>query len=39
MGTGHVTRMRVERKVYRILVGKERDHWEDRGVGGWMGSE
>jgi hypothetical protein len=30
-----------ERKVYRVLVGnpKERDHSEDRGVNGRMGSE
>jgi hypothetical protein len=33
---GHVTRMGEERTAYRILVGKqkERDHWEDQGVGG-----
>jgi hypothetical protein len=30
-----------ERKVYKVLVEspKERDHWEDQGVGGNMGSE
>jgi hypothetical protein len=28
--------MGEERKVYKVLVGKpkERDHWEDQGVGG-----
>jgi hypothetical protein len=33
--------MGEERKVYRVLVGQpeERDHWEDQGVGGKMGSE
>jgi hypothetical protein len=38
---GHVARMGEERKVYRVLVGKlkERDHSEDRVVGGSMGSE
>jgi hypothetical protein len=38
---GHVARMGNERKVYKVLVGnlKERDHWEDQGVGGKMGSE
>jgi hypothetical protein len=32
----HVARMREERDVYRVLVGrpKVRDHWEDLGVGG-----
>jgi hypothetical protein len=31
-----------ERTVYKVLVGKpegKRDHWEDQGVGGKMGSE
>jgi hypothetical protein len=38
---GHVARMGEERKLYKVLVGKpeERDHWEDQGVGGRMGSE
>jgi hypothetical protein len=38
---GHVARMGEERKVYKVLVEspKERDHWEDQGVGGKMGSE
>jgi hypothetical protein len=38
---GHVARMREERKVYKVLVGKrkERDHWEDHDVGGSMVSE
>jgi hypothetical protein len=33
--------MGEERKVYKVLVGKPegRDHWEDQGVGGKMGSE
>jgi hypothetical protein len=33
--------MGEERQVYKVLVGKpeERDHWEDQGVGGKMGSE
>jgi hypothetical protein len=33
--------MGEERKVYKVLVGnpKERDHLEDQGVGGKMGSE
>jgi hypothetical protein len=33
--------MGEERKVYMVLVAKpkERDHWEDQGVGGKMGSE
>jgi hypothetical protein len=32
--------MGEERKVYKVLVGKpeERDHLEDQGVGGRMGS-
>jgi hypothetical protein len=30
-----------ERKVYKVLVGKPegKNHWEDQGVGGKMGSE
>jgi hypothetical protein len=38
---GHVVRVGEERKVYKVLVGspKERDHLEDQGVGGRMGSE
>jgi hypothetical protein len=30
--------MRERRNAYRILVGrqKERDHWEDQDVGGWI---
>jgi hypothetical protein len=33
--------MGEERKVFKVLVGspKERDHWEDQGVGGKIGSE
>jgi hypothetical protein len=31
---GHVARMGEERKVYKGLVGNERNHSEDRGVGG-----
>jgi hypothetical protein len=33
--------MREERKVYKVLVGKpeKRDHLEDQGVGGRIGSE
>jgi hypothetical protein len=33
--------MGEERKVYKVLVGKpkKRDHLEDQGVGGKMGSE
>jgi hypothetical protein len=32
--------MGEERKVYKVLVGKpERDHLENLGVGGRMGSE
>jgi hypothetical protein len=34
---GHVACMGVEIKVYKVLV--ERDHLEDQGVGGRMGSE
>jgi hypothetical protein len=38
---GHVARMGEERKLYKVLVGspKERDHTENQGVGGRMGSE
>jgi hypothetical protein len=38
---GYVARMREERKMYKVLVGspKERDHLEDQGLGGKMGSE
>jgi hypothetical protein len=38
---GHVERMEEERKVYKVLwkSPKERDHFEDQGVGGKMGSE
>jgi hypothetical protein len=39
---GHVARMGEERKVYKVLVGKlegKRDHLEDQGIGGKMGSE
>jgi hypothetical protein len=38
---GHVARMGEERNVYRVLMGsqKERDHLEDQGVDGKMGSE
>jgi hypothetical protein len=45
-GGRDMSRMGEERKVYRVLVGKpeierqkERDHWEDQGVDGKMGSE
>jgi hypothetical protein len=36
-----VERMGQERKVYKVLVGKPegRNHLEDQGVGGKMGSE
>jgi hypothetical protein len=35
---GHVARIGVERNVYKVLVEsqKERDRWEDQGVGGKM---
>ena len=35
---GHVARMGEERGVYRVLVGnwRERDHWGDLGVDGWI---
>jgi hypothetical protein len=38
---GHVARMGEGRKVYKVWWEslKERDHWEDQGVGGKMGSE
>jgi hypothetical protein len=38
---GHVARMGERRKVYRVLVGKPegKNHLEDQGVGGKMGSE
>jgi hypothetical protein len=38
---GHVARMGVEGKVYKVLVGKPegRDHSEDQGVDEKMGSE
>jgi hypothetical protein len=38
---GPVARMGEERKVYKVLVRspKERDHLEDQGLGGKMGSE
>jgi hypothetical protein len=38
---GHVVRMREERKVYKVLVGKPKgkNHLEDQGIGGKMGSE
>jgi hypothetical protein len=38
---GHVARMGEERNLYTVLVGspKERDHTENQGVGGRMGSE
>jgi hypothetical protein len=38
---GHVARMGEDKKVYKVLVGKPegRDHLEDQGVGGKMGSE
>jgi hypothetical protein len=38
---GHVARMGKDRIVYKVLVGspKERDHSEDQGVDGNMGSE
>jgi hypothetical protein len=36
-----VARMGEERNVYRVLreSQKERDHLENQGVDGWMGSE
>jgi hypothetical protein len=38
---GHVARMGEERKVYRVWwkILKERDHLEDQGIVGRMGSE
>jgi hypothetical protein len=38
---GHVARVGEEREVYKVFVEspKERDHLEDQGVGGKMGSE
>jgi hypothetical protein len=37
---GHVERIGEERKVYVLVeIPKERDHSEDRGMGGRMGSE
>jgi hypothetical protein len=38
---GHVARKGEEMYVYKVLMGKpeERDHLEDQGVGGRMGSE
>jgi hypothetical protein len=38
---GHVARKGEERKVYKVLVGKpkKRNHSEDQGVDGRMGSE
>jgi hypothetical protein len=38
---GHVARMGEERNKYKFWweSPKERDHWEDQGVGGKMGSE
>ena len=35
---GHVARMGDERGAYRVLAGKrrERDHWGDLGVDGWI---
>jgi hypothetical protein len=41
MWAGHVARMGEERTLYKVLVErpKERDHPEDQGVGGKMGSE
>jgi hypothetical protein len=34
---GHVARMGEKWNAYRLLVErqKERDHWEDKDVGGW----
>jgi len=35
---GHVARMGEERDAFRVLVGnrRERDHWRDLGIDGWM---
>jgi hypothetical protein len=35
---GHVARMGPKRNAYTILVEsrEERDHWEDRNIGGWI---
>jgi len=33
---GHVARVGEEREVYRVLVGREVDHWGDLGVDGWI---
>jgi hypothetical protein len=32
---GHAARMGEKMNAYGIVVGKERDHWEDQDVGGW----
>jgi hypothetical protein len=38
---GHVARMGEEREVYKVFVEspKEREHLEDQGIGGKMGSD
>jgi len=38
---GHVARMGEESKVYKVLAGKSegKDHSEDQGIDGRMGSE
>jgi len=33
---GHVARMDEERVVYRVLMGREGDHWGDLDVDGWI---
>jgi hypothetical protein len=35
----HVARMEEERKLFRVFVGKERDHLKDQGIDERMGSE
>jgi hypothetical protein len=34
--TGHVARMREMMTAYRSEIEKEKYHWEDRDVGGWI---
>ena len=33
---GHVARMGEERGVYRVLLGREGNHWGDLGIDGWI---
>jgi hypothetical protein len=34
---GHIAHVGEKKNAYRILMGrqKEKDHWEDQGIGGW----